>query len=495
MHVQTEFPPPEIEMYINENTSGKTNNSVEDAFLQINGSYRIRYNQDFYFNSDVMTTETSQTARGIFLVIFVVIGVVFNVFMIVSIVPNRRLRSVRNILLVHLGCTGLILTFLINLVTAVVSFTGSWFGGNILCQMYGYTLTTLTLMTSWTITGLSWDKYQTIACPLHHSFTAKAKKLVVIFAIMWTLACTLSLPPLLGNSRFVYHSEKGICFVCTKTVTGRIYLTFFLIAGIYVPLIIMLFCYTHIYRIARNQSSRIAATMIQMTCVIQATITPNSQATSLSIKGTKAMCTIVQLVGAFVVVYIPISVILLTEMFSTEHFQIHTGLSSSVTMLFLSAPVVHSSVYGLRNKALRLSFRRYLRRKLRYYCYKDKRKNSVKSFKSFRSSSFKAAMLARRNGSGPGLRRTQSFPVRSIRGIPRSTRAYAVNNSESLKTPLKDPMARPHSFNVLVPEAISEISEGNLDLSGADDLLDFTADDVPVIAADDIPDIDADVNV
>jgi len=78
MHVQTEFPPPEIEMYINENTSGKTNNSVEDAFLQINGSYRIRYNQDFYFNSDVMTTETSQTARGIFLVIFVLIGVIFH---------------------------------------------------------------------------------------------------------------------------------------------------------------------------------------------------------------------------------------------------------------------------------------------------------------------------------------------------------------------------------------------------------------------------------
>lgn len=478
MHVQTEFPPSDLEMYINENTSGKSN-KTEESLLGINGSHRPRYH-DYYLNSDVMFTEMPRTACGVVLVIFVALGVAFNLFMIVSIVPNRRLRSVRNILLVHLGCTGLLITFLINIITAVVSFAGSWFGGNILCQMYGFTLTVLTLVTSWTITALSWDKYQTIACPLHHSFTVKAKRLIVWLAVVWTMACCMSIPPLLGDSRFVFHSDKGICFVCTKTVTGRIYLMFLLVAAVYVPLVITLFCYTHIYRIARNQSSRIAATMIQMTCVIQATITPNSQATSLSIKGSKAMCTIFQLVGAFIVVYIPISVILLTEMFSSQQFQINDGLSSSVTILFLSAPVVHSSVYGLRNKALRLSFRRYLRRKLRYYCYKDKRRNSVKSVRSFRSSSFKTAMLARRNGTSNGLRRTQSFPVRSQRGLPRSARAYTVNASDKIPLPQKDPMARPHSFNVLAPDPISEVSESNQNI---------------ISVADDIPDIDADVNV
>jgi hypothetical protein len=455
MQLQTEFPVPEFEMYIKENASG--NIRVNDTFMmQINETYNF-IDTDYQRNSDMTRYDVPQTARGVSLVIFVAIGFAFNSFMIVSIVPNRRLRTVRNILLVHLGCTGLLLSFLINLSTAVVSFTGKWFGGIVVCQLYGFLLTVLTFVTSWTITALSWDKYQTIACPLHHSLTATAVKMIVCFSVFWTLACTLSIPPLLGGSRYVFHAEKGICFVCTKSVTGKIYIVSFLLAAIYIPLGIMLFCYTHIYRIARTQSSRIAATMVQMTCVIQATIAPNSPPSSLSIKGTKAMCTIFQLIGSFVVVYIPLSVILLAEVVTSDDFRMNGVLSSTFIMLFLSAPVVHSSVYGLRNKILRNSFQRYLRRKIRYYCYKDKRKNSIKSFRSFRSSSFKAAMNNKRNqnGDAPGLRRTQSFPVRGYRGGTRNLRVTYTKQNGCLAVP-EESIVRPHSYNALNPEENQE---------------------------------------
>ncbi|XP_045171647.2 histamine H2 receptor-like [Mercenaria mercenaria] len=455
MHVQTEFPVSEFEMYIKENASGNLRENITFTKHE-NGSYHYM-DTDYRTNLDMNRPDVPQTARGVSLVIFVAIGFAFNTFMIVSIVPNRRLRTVRNILLVHLGCTGLLLSFLINLSTAVVSFTGKWFGGVVVCQLYGFLLTVLTFVTSWTITALSWDKYQTIASPLHHSLTATALKMIVCFTVFWTLACTLSIPPLLGGSRYVFHADKGICFFCTKSVTGKVYIVSFLLAAIYIPLGVMLFCYTHIYRIARTQSSRIAATMVQMTCVIQATIAPNSPPSSLSIKGTKAMCTIFQLIGSFVVVYIPLSVILLAEVFTSDDFRMNSVLSSTFIMLYLSAPVVHSSVYGLRNKILRNSFQRYLRRKIRYYCYKDKRKNSIKSFRSFRSSSFKAAMMNRRNqnGDAPGLRRTQSFPVRGYRAGSRHLRVSYTKQNGCLAVP-EDPIVRPRSYNALNPETNKE---------------------------------------
>lgn len=469
MRMQTEYPFTKFDMYIKENTSGEFNeNSTE---IHMNGSYKV-YDAEYFSNSDIVRPEVPQTARGVSLVIFVAIGFAFNSFMIVSIVPNRRLRTVRNILLVHLGCTGLLLSLLINLSTAVVSFTGKWFGGVIVCQIYGFILSVLTFVTSWTITALSWDKYQTIASPLHHSFSATALKMGVCFTVFWTMACILSIPPLLGGSRYVFHPEKGICFVCTKSLTGKIYIVSFLLAAIFVPLGIMLFCYTHIYRIARTQSSRIAATMVQMTCVIQATIAPNSQTTNLSIKGTKAMCTIFQLIGAFVIVYVPLSVILLAEIFTPDDFRINSVLSSTFIMLFLSAPVVHSSVYGLRNKILRNSFHRYLRRKIRYYCYKDKRKNSVKSFRSFRSASFKAGHH-RKNGGTSGLRRTQSFPVRGSRGSGGVGRGAARNGrvpydkqnggAGGLTVPDKDSIIRPHSYNALNPDTRTQKDEDQPD--------------------------------
>ncbi|KAL4223968.1 hypothetical protein ACF0H5_017427 [Mactra antiquata] len=462
MRLQTDHPFSEYEMFIKENTSGGFSENETTFFT--NGSYRI-FEAEYLSNSDIVRQDVPQTARGISLVIFVAIGFAFNSFMIVSIIPNRRLRTVRNILLVHLGCTGLLLSFLINLSTAVVSFTGKWFGGVIFCQLYGFILSVLTFVTSWTITALSWDKYQTIASPLHHSSSATALKMAVCFTTFWTMACILSTPPLLGGSRYVFHPEKGICFVCTKSITGKVYIVAFLLAAIFIPLGIMIFCYTHIYRIARTQSSRIAATMIQMTCVIQATIAPSSQASNLSIKGTKAMCTIFQLIGAFVIVYMPISVILFAEIFTPDDFKVNSVLSSTFIMLFLSAPVVHSSVYGLRNKILRNSFHRYLRRKIRYYCYKDKRKNSVKSFRSFRSASFKTGQV-RKNGSGP-LRRTQSFPVRGTRGgaTGRPGRgAYSKRNGrQCLMVPEKDPITRPHSYNVLNPEKVQKEEEDQPD--------------------------------
>ena len=461
------------DMFIYDNVSGIHSNA--SIVLLSNNTFEPKDDSEW----DMWRASTQDTARGVCLVIFVAIGTALNSFMIISIVPNRRLRTVRNILLVHLGCTGLLLSALINLVTAVVSFTGKWFGGVILCQMYGFIMSVLTLVTVWTIAALSWDKYQTIASPLHHSLTATAIKMITCFSIFWTVACVLSLPPLLGGSRYVFHPEKGICFVCTSTVLGKIYTVVYILGAFYIPLGIMIYCYTHIFRIAQMQSSRIAATMVRMTCVIQAPIAPSSQQGSLSLKGTKAMCTIFQLVGAFVLTYVPLSLLLFVEIVS-ESFKVHGIITSSFTMLFLASPVINSSVYGLRNKILRASFHRYLRRKIRYYCYKDKRKNSVKSF---RSSSFKAAMLHRRNqnGSVPGLRRTQSFPVRGYRGGTRSTSALTSQQNGDLLC-IPESLPRPQSDNVLngcagYEKVILKIEEDDESMF-PDDILDIDAEEV-----------------
>lgn len=480
--MNTEFPFTDYEMYIRQQIKG-TFEGNRSLPLNRNDSYRFS-SADFFSNSDMMKPELHQMARGVSLVVFLIFGFVCNTFMIIAIVPNRRLRTVRNILLVHLGCTNILFSFFINLSTAVVSLTGKWFEGIFVCQVYGFLLTVLTFVTTWTITALSWDKYQTIASPLHHSFTATAVKMTVCFTVFWTVACTLSLPPLLGGNRHIYHAEKGICFVCTKSLTGKIYTFSFLLAAVFIPLGIMLFCYTHIYRIARTQSSRIAATMVQMTSVIHATIAPNSQPASLSIKGTKAICTIFQLIGSFIIVYLPLSVILLTEIFTADDFKVNSVISSTLIMLFLSAPVVHSSIYGLRNKILRTSFETYIRRKIRYHCYKDKRKNSIKSFKSFRSSSFKVNFTNKRqqNGNAFGLRRTQSFPVRGSRGLVRNVRV-SYSKQKGILTIPEEPIVRPHSSDALSQKTSPDIKSEELREAVN---IHFDISDIPDIEEEDV---------
>ncbi|KAH3881773.1 beta-1 adrenergic receptor-like [Dreissena polymorpha] len=499
MQIQTDFPQSESAI-VGLDTRSDYINDTTFLVTHMNGS--VKYNvASIYLSSDVIVADVSETARGITLVIFVALGIAFNIFMIVSIFPNKRLHTVRNILLLHLGCTGLCFSVLINLTTTAVSFSGRWIGGVVVCQIYGFLFSVFALVTSWTIMALSWDKYQTIVCPLHHSFTAKAFKLSVIFISVWVTACLVSFPPLLSSIRYEFQPEKGICFVCTKSTAGKIYMCAFLLTAVYIPLGIMVFCYTHIYKIARSQSSRIAATMIQMTCIVQATVAPHSNP-SMSLKGSKAMCTIFQLIGSFVLVYIPMSVILTIDIIVPNTQATNVVLLSTVVLIFLSAPVINSCVYGLRNKCLRMSFRRYIRRKIRYYCYKDKRRNSVKSFRSFRSSSLKNGNKRQTNQNCTrvtgGLRRTQSFPVRGTRGTLRNFRE-AVNKSRGNHLEVfdtTDAIARPYSYNALNPEiSINRISPASSvcnSIKPDTSLVRFQIEDEVERLPEDIPDIDAD---
>lgn len=352
---------------------------------------------------------------GVFLLIFTVVGSALNVFIIIAIVPNRRLRSVRNILLVHLAVIGILSSVITTMFSSVVVLTGRWIGGEISCQIYGFLQSSFTLVTAWTIAGLSWDKYNTIASPLHHSLTATIKKMSCIFSIYWLFAILIALPPLFGGNEYVFHRIQGICFINHLHLPGHWYLGIAVVFMFYLPLSVMVYCYTHIFKIARTQSSRIAATMVRMACVVQVPIAPNSQATQLnssSIKGTKAMMTIFQLIGAFALTYIPYSIVIVIEACIGREY-IHTMVFSVVTTLYQAAPMTNAAVYGIRNKILRNSFYNYTRRKFQHLRYKDKRKGSIR-----RTSSFRMSLLQRKtnqNGDvGSGLRRTQSLQPRHV---------------------------------------------------------------------------------
>ncbi|XP_014780003.1 ocellar opsin, partial [Octopus bimaculoides] len=339
----------------------------------------------------IWNPEKAYAARGICLILFGTFGVLLNVFIIVAIVPNRRLRTVRNILLVHLGLIGLASSITLTLYAAVVIFHGVWIGGRSACHAYGFILSVFTFASIWTITALSWDKYRTIASPLHHSLSASFRKMAGCFILFWLGAVSLSVPPLTGYSRFIFDKNMAICTVELRASTDLWYSLVYLSSAFLLPFVLITYCYLHIFRIARNQSSRIAATMVRMVSVIQAPISSAPQA-ALSIKGTKAISTILQLTGAFAFTYLPYSMILLFKMlFTSSHMDNVTVVLA--TTLFQAAPLTNAAVYGIRNKILRSSFNRYARRKMQEFCYRDHRRSSIRSVTKRQPSALKLSLL------------------------------------------------------------------------------------------------------
>lgn len=387
--------------------------------------------------------------QGIILLILSIVGCIFNSYIIIAIIPNQRLRTVRNILLLHLAIVGLMNSVLMTFFAAVVSLYGYWIGGIVTCKMYGFLESSYTAVTVWTIAALSWDKYQTIASPLHHSLSATLRKMTCLFSVFWILAILLSVPPLFLFTENLFHPMIETCFLDHFKSTGSWYVSIVVSGVFYLPLSIMIYCYTHIFRIARTQSSRIAATMIRMTCVVQAPIvtTGQSNAISTSIKGTKAMLTILQLVGTFTITYIPYSIVIVVHSYCSVSC-VNTVFSSVVITLFQAAPVTNGAVYGIRNKILRNSFYRYMRREIRHMCYKDKRRGSVKS----RTSSFRMSLRKNLQNGGPEnqpFRRTQSLKATHL----------APSRPSLLNLPAKDSLRKTQSFTLANGHPISCLEE------------------------------------
>ncbi|XP_070203797.1 beta-3 adrenergic receptor-like [Littorina saxatilis] len=444
------------------------------------------------------------------------LGAALNLFLMLAILPNPRMRSVRQVLLVHLALVGLVTSLILTLPAGILQLVTSltatipadWDsppqfyppaassehslvvqphhavlpspppasdtnqgwptalggGANVpegaepeidgqmtaahvgpLCTLIGTSGVLLTATSVWTVAALAWDKHRAIANPLHHPLVAHKSTMAAWFAVMWTLSAALATPPVFGGGDLRFVPALSRCGMHAGSERGRWHALMVVLVGIVAPLSVMLYCYTHIFRIARAQSSRIAATMLRMVTLIQAPIAPPPARNigMVRLRGTRAMATIVQLVGSCVASYVPWAVLLCHQAATNVT---PSGLPAATAAILLhAAPLTAATVYGLRNRNLRASFSRFVTRKVQLWCQRHRRRPSIKSLTRNSSSAGLNRKQAAHNGLSPsvsGMRRTFSLQHQQL-GTRRNT-GGAQNHEASGAL-----MPRPHSYNVL----------------------------------------------
>ena len=334
--------------------------------------------------SDVRLVLTSLTniLRALLLTLVTILGLAFNTFVFIAILPNRKLTfGVANIWYCHLAIVGTIwCTFLVP-VSMAASYIGRWpfhrhieEDDGLLCDAYGFVRVATGNVTVWTISILSWDKYQTIASPLRHSTTDQPRRVVVCLTAMWTLGIFVAALPLAAGvrSRYDYYSDMCDYPLFQKDSTSSLwYSILFVVSGFYLPLCVLVYCYCHIFRIARLHTKRIAvmAAMVHViTLSVGVPITSEQacqtsrQLTSRDRKASRTVCTFL---GAFLLCYGPHSVTSLVEICtSTTSHPFPVAVSG---LLLMTSPAVNAYVYGVRNRTLKESFGNCLRRQLVEY--------------------------------------------------------------------------------------------------------------------------------
>ncbi|CAH0564518.1 unnamed protein product [Brassicogethes aeneus] len=248
-------------------------------------------------------------------------------------------------------------------------------------------------MVLWTICGLNCDRYYAIAAPLHYTHIISPKKIIIGLGAGWTISITLSIPPIFRVASYDYFPGMGGCAPNFSVGVGTLwYSTFYTAFTLLLPATVIICCnlkvryhinfYTgflyvnslQILMIARYHRHRIASAIYEVTLSAQVTIThqrnpffvPTVTAPSSGgpkFRSSNAIYTVFQLVGSFLILYLPYYCIILWESSWGKQEKLHQHYYTLAGALLISTIPMNAFLYGIKSKTLRKTFQNYWRKK------------------------------------------------------------------------------------------------------------------------------------
>ncbi len=168
------------------------------------------------WQGEVDNVRSAALASAVFALLFALIGIPTNLFILVSILWQRLYKEPTYILLLNLTVANLLVCVTVMPFTIVSGFAGGFvFGSNDwtrckVCQM-GVFLTCLTLFTLHILALLSVDRYLFIKYPYkYHTIVSKTRVLMVAVTL-WILCATIAICPLFGFGDVHYALSLATC--------------------------------------------------------------------------------------------------------------------------------------------------------------------------------------------------------------------------------------------------------------------------------------------
>lgn len=329
-------------------------------------------------------------ARAVFAMLILIMGVVFNLFILCAILGNRRLYTMNNLMLCHLAGLGVLYCMLILPVSINTMVQGRWVDGQSMCVLYGYVVSLWTVLTVWTITALALDKYHTVTLPFGLAVTGIFRKLTLSLLTMWVVGFVLTFLTLLNNdSPYFFKYAYASCVIDYTHTNYTFHTSIFVCSSFYLPCVIMIYCYAHIFRITHQRNRRIANIANVMTLGMRIPMQVSQKkpiivpATQLTFRGRKASWTIFHFLFSFIICYLPIAVII-TYNVSTGYDVMDVYVTMAIT-LFQASPCLNAIIYGLSNRNLRESFGNFIHRKISEYSCNFRKEVSVMPNNSVKS--------------------------------------------------------------------------------------------------------------
>ena len=188
---------------------------------------------------------------SVILFLIIIATIAGNVLVVTAVVIEHSLRHLTNYFIVSLATADLLIGITVLPFSATYEILGYWAFGPHICVMWCAIDVLCCTASILNLVAISVDRYLAISKPMLYPHLNTPKRVAGTILFVWLLATAISVPPLFG-----WRNERDDPNQCNLT-SGQGYVIYSALGSFYIPLIVMLFVYSQIYRVAVKQSAKI----------------------------------------------------------------------------------------------------------------------------------------------------------------------------------------------------------------------------------------------
>nr|XP_060639932.1 5-hydroxytryptamine receptor 1D [Anolis sagrei ordinatus] len=173
----------------------------------------------------------------------------FNVFVIITIILTRKLHTPANYLIGSLAATDLLVSILVMPISIAYTVSHIWTFGQIMCDIWLSSDITCCTASILHLCVIALDRYWAITDALEYTKRRTAGRAALMIAIVWVISICISMPPLFWRQAKA-HEILTECQVNTDEISYTIYST---CGAFYIPTVLLLILYGRIYMAARSR--------------------------------------------------------------------------------------------------------------------------------------------------------------------------------------------------------------------------------------------------
>ena len=339
----------------------------------LSGSSQVEYDSIGSLPQFVLTTEVTDNQTignqesswsvvgryivGVLLTVIILVTLSGNFLVVLAVINYRRLRTVTNYLIVSLATADITVSVLVMPYAVLYDVAGTWRFGWIFCYFFNSCDVMCCTASILHLCTISLDRYWAITDPLRYSRCMSKTRTSILIAGAWVCSALISFIPIysgwfVADGAAVYVDSPE----CALNV-NKIYAVVSAMTSFYIPLLVMVFVYVRIFKIAQAQAREIVKQEIHLNP--SQSITDANKSKRSFHKDSKAIKTLGTIMGIFIVSWLPFFLMYVILPFC-ESCYIPRVAISAITWLGYANSFMNPIVYAFLNKDFSNAFKRLL---------------------------------------------------------------------------------------------------------------------------------------